>query len=125
MAQSHDNAHPDCANRLLHQKAIEHGHHHQPTTAEIACKQAIRGQSGPDPDTGRAITELYERAMRHTALSERGSDTLPEGFSDFAAPVAFGWSACRVGLAPAGKRRLFTAHPQNGHGPPQGVAIVC
>jgi hypothetical protein len=72
MAQSHDNAHPDCANRLLHQKAIEHGHHHQPTTAEIACKQAIRGQSSLDTNTGRAVTELYERAMRRSALSERG-----------------------------------------------------
>ena len=26
------------------------------------------------------------------------------------APVASGWSGCRVGLAPTGKRRLFTAH---------------
>jgi hypothetical protein len=26
------------------------------------------------------------------------------------APVASGWSDCRVGLAPTGKRRLFTAH---------------
>jgi hypothetical protein len=37
-----------------------------------------------------------------------------EGFSNFVAsmtaPVAFGWSGCRVGLAPTGKRRLVTAH---------------
>jgi hypothetical protein len=26
------------------------------------------------------------------------------------APVASGWSGCRVGLAPTGKRRLVTAH---------------
>jgi hypothetical protein len=26
------------------------------------------------------------------------------------APVASGWSGCRVGLAPTGKRRLGTAH---------------
>jgi hypothetical protein len=26
------------------------------------------------------------------------------------APVASGWSGCRVGLTPTGKRRLFTAH---------------
>jgi hypothetical protein len=26
------------------------------------------------------------------------------------APVASGWSGCRVGLAPTGKRRLSTAH---------------
>src|ERR1700719_2430671 len=38
-------------------------------------------------------------------------DALSEGFSHFvasiAAPVASGWSVCRVGLAPTGKRRLF------------------
>ena len=37
-----------------------------------------------------------------------------EGFSHFVtsmtAPVASGWSGCRVGLAPTGKRRLCTAH---------------
>src|SRR5207244_7845611 len=46
-------------------------------------------------------------------------DTLSEGFSQFvtsmAAPVASGWSVCRVGLAPTGKRRLFTAHTRLGH----------
>jgi hypothetical protein len=42
-----------------------------------------------------------------------------EGFSLFVssmtAPVASGWSGCRVGLAPTGKRRLFTAHTQARH----------
>src|SRR5712692_959958 len=33
------------------------------------------------------------------------------------APVASGWSVCRVGLAPTGKRRLFTAHTQSGRSP--------
>src|SRR5262245_50154778 len=46
-------------------------------------------------------------------------DTLIEGFSHFVtsmtAPIASGWSVCRVGLAPTGKRRLVTAHTQNGH----------
>jgi len=41
-------------------------------------------------------------------------DTLIEGFGHFAtsmtAPIASGWSDCRVGLAPTGKRRLCTAH---------------
>src|SRR3979411_57315 len=41
-------------------------------------------------------------------------DTLIEGFSHFVtsmtAPIASGWSGCRVGLAPTGKRRLSTAH---------------
>src|SRR5450756_43633 len=45
-------------------------------------------------------------------------DTLIEGFSHFVtsvtAPIASGWSGCRVGLAPTGKRRLFTAHANNG-----------
>jgi len=31
------------------------------------------------------------------------------------APVASGWSGCRVGLAPNGKRRLFTAHTRGRH----------
>src|ERR1700731_3100982 len=46
-------------------------------------------------------------------------DTHSEGFSYFvtsiAAPVASGWSNCRVGLTPTGKRRLCTAHARNRH----------
>src|SRR5437762_1521247 len=46
-------------------------------------------------------------------------DTLTEGFSHFVtsmtAPIASGWSVCRVGLAPTGKRRLVTAHTRTGH----------
>jgi hypothetical protein len=42
-----------------------------------------------------------------------------EGFSHFVtsmtAPVASGWSGCRVGLAPTGKRRLVTAHTLTEH----------
>src|SRR5271154_1430253 len=42
-----------------------------------------------------------------------------EGFSHFVtsmtAPVASGWSVRRAGLAPAGKRRLVTAHTFIGH----------
>src|SRR3982074_1619953 len=45
-------------------------------------------------------------------------DTLSEGFSHFVtsmtAPVASGWSGRRVGLAPTGERRLFTAHARTG-----------
>src|SRR6266480_2587722 len=45
-------------------------------------------------------------------------DTLTRGFSHFVtsmtAPVASGWSGCRVGLAPTGKRRLSTAHTRSG-----------
>ena len=46
-------------------------------------------------------------------------DPLTRGFSHFVtsmtAPVASGWSGCRVGLTPTGKRRLFTAHTQFRH----------
>src|SRR6202166_4274327 len=46
-------------------------------------------------------------------------DTLIEGFSHFVtsmtAPIASGWSGCRMGFAPTGKRRLCTAHTRNGH----------
>jgi hypothetical protein len=42
-------------------------------------------------------------------------DPLTEGFSHFVAsmtaPVASGWSGCRVGLAPTGKRRLSRRTP--------------
>jgi hypothetical protein len=31
------------------------------------------------------------------------------------APIASGWSGCRVGLAPTGKRRLVTAHTRSRH----------
>src|SRR6202040_1372918 len=45
--------------------------------------------------------------------------THSEGFSYFvtsiAAPVASGWSSCRVGLTPTGKRRLCTAHAISRH----------
>src|SRR5467141_5362755 len=45
-------------------------------------------------------------------------DTLIEGFSHFVtsmtAPIASGWSDCRVGFSPTGKRRLCTAHANNG-----------
>src|SRR6266699_3967381 len=41
-------------------------------------------------------------------------DTLTRGVSHFVtsmtAPVASGWSGCRVGLAPTEERRLVTAH---------------
>jgi hypothetical protein len=47
-----------------------------------------------------------------------------EGFSHFVtsmtAPVASGWSGCRVGLAPTGKRRLVTAHANSGRSSTHG-----
>ena len=54
-------------------------------------------------------------------------DPLIEGFSHFVtsmtAPIASGWSGCRVGLAPTGKRRLCTAHANNGRRVPAGVVL--
>ena len=73
VAQTRDNAHPPCADRLLHRKAIEDGYHQQPTMAEIACKQAARGQSSLGVDTDRTIAELYEDVMRRSALAEPGA----------------------------------------------------
>src|ERR1039457_41822 len=53
-------------------------------------------------------------------------DTLIDGFSPFVpsmtAPIASGWSGCRVGFAPTGKRRLITAHTQVGH---RGMSEKC
>src|SRR5258705_13362880 len=55
-------------------------------------------------------------------------DTHSEGFSYFvtstAAPVASGWSGCRVGLAPTGKRRLVTAHTHCRHSHVCGRAFL-
>jgi len=55
-------------------------------------------------------------------------DALIEGFSHFVtsmtAPIASGWSGCRAGLAPTGKRRLVTAHTHNGHQPASHFAVA-
>src|SRR6266513_1497435 len=57
---------------------------------------------------------VHSRYGLHTRTVTVFRDPLSEGFSHFVtsmtAPVASGWSGCRVGLAPTGKRRLFTAH---------------
>jgi hypothetical protein len=62
---------------------------------------------------------VHSRYGLHTRAVTVFRDTLPEGFSHFvtsiAAPVASGWSGCRVGLTPTGKRRLSTAHGYSGH----------
>src|SRR6202051_3988018 len=80
----------------------------------------------PDMAVGSAYTSSFSRlARRSLALRPAHSrcqpirDTLIEGFSHFVtsmtAPIASGWSDCRVGLAPTGKRRLGTAHAKSGH----------
>src|SRR6202140_5493232 len=59
----------------------------------------------------------FTRVTACTLALSPSRDTLTEGFSHFvtsiAAPVASGWSGCRAGLTPAGKRRLATAHTPN------------
>ena len=75
----------------------------------------------PDNVVGSACTSSFSRfAQRSLALRPAHSrrhlyvTCYTEGFSHFVtsmtAPVASGWSGCRVGLSPTGKRRLLTAH---------------
>src|SRR6201998_1620213 len=64
------------------------------------------------------VCSAFTRVTACTLALSPIRDTHSEGFSYFvtsiAAPVASGWSGCRVGLAPTGKRRLCTAHAQSG-----------
>jgi hypothetical protein len=80
----------------------------------------------PDRVFGSTCASSFSRIARHSlALRPAHSrchlfvTRITEGFSHFvtsmAAPVASGWSGCRVGLAPTGKRHLFTAHTRSGH----------
>jgi hypothetical protein len=65
------------------------------------------------------VCSAFTRVTACTLALSPIRDTLIEGFSHFVtsmtAPIASGWSGCRVGLAPTGKRRLITAHTQLGH----------
>jgi hypothetical protein len=67
----------------------------------------------------RPMLGVHSRYGLHTRAVTVYRDTLSKGFSHFVtsmtAPVASGWSGCRVGLAPTGKRRLFTAHANSRH----------
>jgi hypothetical protein len=62
----------------------------------------------------RGLHGVHSRYGLHTRAVTVYRDTLTRGFSHFVtsmtAPVASGWSGCRVGLTPTGKRRLSTAH---------------
>ena len=66
----------------------------------------------------QGLLGVYSRYGLHTRAVTVYRDTLTEGFSHFVtsvtAPIASGWSGCRVGLAPTGKRRLVTAHAKPG-----------
>ena len=61
----------------------------------------------------------FTRVTACTLALSPSRDTHSEGFSQFvtpvAAPVASGWSVCRVGFTPTGKRRLLTAHTHKRH----------
>ena len=70
-------------------------------------------QAGIAPATRRA----YRADLGH--FRAWGGD-IPSRDAELAAYVAqhaSGWSGCRVGLAPTGKRRLVTAHARFGHQP--------
>jgi len=66
----------------------------------------------------KVATEMALHVLAYTLALSPIRDTHSEGFSYFvtsiAAPAASGWSDCRVGLAPTGKRRLVTAHTHSG-----------
>ena len=84
------------------------------------CQPSPIWQSGrPAHCPFRGLLGVHSRYGLHTRAVTVFRDTLSEGFSHFvtsiAAPVASGWSGCRVGFAPTGKRRLFTAHANFGH----------
>jgi hypothetical protein len=79
------------------------------------------GSRNPDREIldVRGLLGVHSRCGLHTRAVTVFRDPLSEGFRHFVtsmpAPVASGWSDRRVGLAPTGKRRLFTAHTQSGN----------
>ena len=84
-------------------------------TSPQSCQPSPIWQSGrPVHRHFRGLLGVHSRYGLHTCAVTVYRDTLTEGFSHFVtsmtAPVASGWSGCRVGLAPTGKRRLSTAH---------------
>jgi hypothetical protein len=78
-----------------------------------------KGSSGrPAHQPFRGLLGVHSRYGLHTRAVTVYRDTQTRGFSHFVtsmtAPVASGWSGCRVGFAPTGKRRLATAHTRSG-----------
>jgi hypothetical protein len=92
---------------------------------ELTCRLQLSGlpfQPAPVADPGCLRDYCLKPKLLVLVCRQHGNASpahLPEGFRHFVtsmpAPVASGWSVRRVGLAPTGKRRLFTAHTQNGH----------
>jgi hypothetical protein len=54
-------------------------------------------------------------ASASTCASTRTRRRFSHFVTSMTAPIVSGWSGCRVGLAPTGKRRPVTAHTRNGH----------
>ena len=86
----------------------------------------------PDRVVGSACASTFSRfARRSLALRPAHSrchqfvTRITEGFNRFVtstiAPVASGWSICRVGLTPTGKRHLFTAHTRFSQSSPSAL----
>ena len=84
-------------------------------TSPQSCQPSPIWQSGrPVHRHFRGLLGVHSRYGLHTRAVTVYRDTLTRGFSHFVtsmtAPVASGWSGCRAGLAPTGKRHLPTAH---------------
>ena len=84
------------------------------------CQPSPEGSPGrPAHRPFRGLLGVHSRCGLHTRAVTVFRDPLSEGFRHFVssmpAPVASGWSGCRVGLAPTGKRRLVTAHTHCRH----------
>src|ERR1700750_638112 len=63
-----------------------------------------------------AFTRVTACTLPLSPILEHHSEAFSYFVTSIAAPVASGWSGCRVGLAPTGKRRLCTAHTLCGRG---------
>ena len=81
-------------------------------------KDALRYRNSLTKNAPYKACSAFTRVAACTLALSPIRDTHSEGFSHFVAsmtaPVASGWSGCRVGLAPTGKRRLVTAHTPSG-----------
>src|SRR6202158_5454964 len=83
-----------------------------------------KGSSGrPAHRPFRGLLGVHSRCGLHTRAVTVFRDPLSEGFRRFVtsrpAPVASGWSGCRVGLAPTGKAPpCHGAHPERTFAPP-------
>ena len=89
-----------------------------PLEWQLASLHLLLHRSGLSPHTPCQSPGALTRVAACTLALSPIRDTLIEGFSHFVtsmtAPIASGWSDCRVGLAPTGKRRLCTAHTRSG-----------